>query len=163
MVVEKVLERVGKAKPKGNILVVERNPAQRTFAAATLTAAGYWVAEAEDSWQAFSLCESLARPLHLLAAEVSPGRDLGGVELYRHLQSLRPGMKVLYLSGVPADPALRSELQSALDAYLSKPFTGDVLLAKVGRLLDRSNETDGRLWAQSRVDWRAARSTAPGI
>jgi CheY-like chemotaxis protein len=150
-------------KSKGHILVVERNPAHRTFAAAVLVSAGYWVVEAEDPWQAFSLCESMERPLHLLAAEVSPGRDLGGVELFRHLSVLRPGLKVLYLSSVPADSALRVELQSALDSYLSKPFTREDLLAKVARLLSPEHIGKGRIWANGRADWRPTGEPAPGV
>lgn len=149
-------------KTKGNILVVERNPAQRTFAAALLAAEGYWVAEAEDAWQAFSLCESLGRPLHLLAAEVGPGRDQGGVELYRHLHVLRPELKALYLASVPADPSLRLELETALDSYLSKPFTREALLDKVERLLSKGRGEVRQLSARRRTDWLPAEEPAPG-
>lgn len=149
-------------KTKGNILVVEQNPAQRTLAAALLSAEGYWVAEAEDAWQAFSLCESLGRPLHLLAAEVGPGRDQGGVELYRHLHVLRPGLKVLYLSSVPAELSLRLELQAALDSYLSKPFTREALLDKVARLLSYGRGEKRRMWTRRKTDWLPAEEPAPG-
>lgn len=145
-----------------NILVVGHNPVLRGFAAAALASAGYGIHEAEDSWQAFALCESLERPLHLLVAEVCPGRDMGGVELYRHLRVLRPALKALYLSQVPSDPALRMELQAALDSYLSIPYSREGLLAKVSRLLVPGAAGSRKLWATRREDWAPAGESAPG-
>ncbi|MDQ3002731.1 MAG: response regulator [Fibrobacterota bacterium] len=124
-----------KIRGKGNILLVERDTALREFVSRTLIREGYRVFGCEDGYGAFLLSESLSLPLHLLLAEVVVGIDISGVELSRHLQVLRPGLRVLYLSTVPADPALRMELQSALDSYLSKPFSGPDLLSKVERLL----------------------------
>jgi CheY-like chemotaxis protein len=152
---------IGRAKSR-NILVVGSDPTQRGFAAAVLASAGYGVHEAGDSWQAFAQCESLDRPLHLLVAEVCPGRGPGGVELFRHLRVLRPAMKALYLSNVPSDPALRMELQSALDSYLSIPFSREGLLAKAARLLEREGAGNRKLWAKGREDWAPAGEPAPG-
>lgn len=151
----------GSTKNKGNILLVEKDAGIRGFAASVLAGDGYGVFETEDAFQAFTLSESLTPPLHLLAAEVTAGSDLGGVELSRHLQVLRPGLKVLYLSSVPADPALREELQGALDSYLSKPFTRESLLAKVAKLLAAGREDGKRLWKKPRMDWRPAAEPAP--
>lgn len=126
------------ARSKGNILLVDRDPEVRDQVTRVLLPEGYSVFPAEDGYRAFVLSESLDRPLHLLLAEVRVGADLSGVELARHLQVLRPGLLVLYLSTVPGNPELRRELQAALDTYLSKPFPGDALLAKVGRLMEKS-------------------------
>ncbi|HKP95982.1 MAG TPA: response regulator [Fibrobacteria bacterium] len=127
-----------KFRGKGNILLVERDPELRAFIGLTLTREGYAVFETEDGYQAFLLSETLAQPLHLLLAEVLVGEGLSGVELARHLQVLRPGLSVLYLSTIPANPDLRRELQAMLDSYLSKPFTGEDLVAKVGILMEKS-------------------------
>jgi two-component system response regulator PrrA len=137
------MEIQSKARGKGNVLLVENDPAMREEAARTLRQAGYGVFEAEDGYQAFLLSESLAQPLHLLVAEVRVGADLSGVELARHLRVLRPGMLVLYLSTIPGNPQLRKELQAALDTYLSKPFSPEALLSKTDVLMEKSRARTG--------------------
>lgn len=144
-----------KYRGKGNILLVERDPILRESVSRTLTGEGYVVYACEDGFRAFVLCESLAQPLHLLLAEVLTGADMSGVEFSRNLKILRPGLRVLYLSAVPADPSLRMELQAALDSYLSKPFTARDLVGKVERLLAKNPVRGvgaGRN-AEGRRDW----------
>ncbi len=131
-------------RSEGNILLVERDPALRAFVSRTLTEAGYVVFESEDGYQAFLLSESLTQPVHLLVAEVDLGIDPGGVELSRHLQVLRPGLRVLFLSTVPTNPDLRRELQAMLDSYLSKPFTAGDLLDKVRAQMEKCRANPGR-------------------
>ena len=127
-----------KSMGKGNVLLVERDPGTRASVNRVLTQAGYVVSACEDGYQAFLLSETLEQPLHLLIAEVRVGKDLSGVELARHLQVLRPGLRVLYLSTIPANPDLRRELQTVLDSYLSKPFEDGLLLAKAEALMEKS-------------------------
>lgn len=120
---------------RGNILLAEKDPVLRAAIRRALLRAEYAVFEAEDGHQAFLISETLSLPLNLLLTDAVLDRHLNGVELSRHLRILRPGLRVLYLSGVPADPSLRRELESKLDSYLSKPFTADGLLGKVETLL----------------------------
>lgn len=129
---------------KGNILLVEREAELRAFINRVLTEAGYVVFECADGYQAFLLSEALTQPLHLLLAEVDLGIEPGGVELSRHLQVLRPGLRVLFLSTVPTNPGLRKELQAMLDSYLSKPFSSQDLLAKVEALMAKNRANPGR-------------------
>lgn len=141
-------------RSKGNILLVERDPALRAAVSRALTEAGYVVFECADGYQAFLLSEALTQPLHLLIAEVDLGIDPGGVELSRHLQVLRPGLRVLFLSTVPTNPDLRRELQAMLDSYLSKPFTAADLLDKVRAQMEKSRANPGR--KGNRMERRAA-------
>lgn len=166
----------GKYRGKGNIVLVERDPVLRAYVTLTLAREGYGVFECEDGYQAFLLSETLEQPLHLLLAEVVVGADISGVELSRHLQVLRPGLKVLYLSTVPSNPALRRELQSVLDSYLSKPFTGPELIAKVERLMLKGRAAGSPIGGKmegrtilgfgngdssgNKEDWRAAKEPA---
>jgi DNA-binding response OmpR family regulator len=147
-----------RGRGKGNILLVEREAELRAFISGILTDAGYVVFESADGYQAFLLSESLTQPLHLLLAEVDLGAEIGGVELSRHLQVLRPGLKVLFLSTVPANPELRRELQAMLDSYLSKPFTEAALLAKVDRMMEkgRAGGNAARGGSLTRMEQRVA-------
>jgi DNA-binding response OmpR family regulator len=145
---------------KGNILLVEREAELRAFINRVLTEAGYVVFECADGYQAFLLSEALKQPLHLLLAEVDLGIEPGGVELSRHLQVLRPGLRVLFLSAVPTHPGLRRELQAMLDSYLSKPFSSLDLLGKVEALMAKSRANPGR---RDGMDQRAAPAAAKPV
>lgn len=134
----------GKFRSKGNILLVERDSGVRAFVSRILTEVGYVVFESADGFQAFLLSESLTQPIHLLVAEVDLGTEPGGVELSRHLQVLRPGLRVLFLSTVPANPDLRRELQAMLDSYLSKPFQAADLVRKVDAQMEKYRSNPGR-------------------
>ncbi|GEM_PF-2254867 len=138
------MEIESRLRNKGNILLVERDAGLRATVGADLRAEGYSVFECADGYEAFLLSETLAQTLHLLVAEVDLGIDLGGVELSRHLQVLRPGLRVLFLSTVPANPDLRRELQAMLDSYLSKPFSSADLLAKVEAQMEKCRANPGR-------------------
>jgi DNA-binding response OmpR family regulator len=138
------MQGIAKFRSKGNILLVERDAALRALVGRTLTEAGYVVFESSDGYQAFLLSESLTQPVHLLVSEVDLGMEPGGVELSRHLQVLRPGLRVLFLSTVPTNPDLRRELQAMLDSYLSKPFTAADLLDKVAAQMEKCRANPGR-------------------
>src|SRR5690606_16273428 len=143
-----------KTRNEGNILLVEREPALRISIRHALIGEGYTVFEAEDGHQAFLLSENLIQPINLLVADVMLERGLNGVELSRHLRVLRPGLRVLYLSGVPANPSLRLELQARLDSYLPKPFTRAGRLGKVSRLMHRGPAASGQCRPASRPEPR---------
>ena len=93
------MRTISKARTKGNILLVERDPELRAFVSRTLGMEGYTVFESEDGYQAFLLSETLERPLHILLAEVVVGADLSGVELALHMREHFPECKVLLISG----------------------------------------------------------------
>jgi PAS domain S-box-containing protein len=114
------------------VLVVEDNPLVRAVTCRTLTAAGYQVVEvatAEDALQE----EARGEPIELVVTDVVlPG--LNGRELADRLQSERPGLKILFVSGYTGGAMVDSDVPA--DAYLQKPFTPDALLGRVRDLLD---------------------------
>jgi two-component system, cell cycle sensor histidine kinase and response regulator CckA len=61
---------------------------------------------------------------------IMPG--MGGCELERELCPLRPGMKVLYISGYPEAAGEGAATEVLL---FRKPFSGGALLAKVREVL----------------------------
>ncbi len=123
---------------KANILLVETDARLRDEVSEALTLEGYLVFAAADGHEAFILSEAIAHPIHLIITDVILDAHLNGVDLARHLHVFRPGLKVLYLSGVPADESIRLDLQAELDTYVSKPFQSQTLLEKTARLLGRA-------------------------
>jgi CheY-like chemotaxis protein len=119
--------------PRGGsetVLVAEDEPALRENVTRVLREAGYHVLAAPDGTAAIAEAERYRLTIDLLVTDgVMPG--MLGREVAERLLSLRPGLRVLYMSGYA--PAI----MSAPGLYaLSKPFTDGELLASVRRILD---------------------------
>jgi len=72
---------------------------------------------------------------------VLPGTS--GHDMAQRLASLRPGVRVLYMSGYP-DGAIRQHgLRESEIAFLQKPFTPDALARAVRQALDAPGEGRG--------------------
>lgn len=116
------------------ILLVEDDRRVRQLIGEMLRRRGYQVVEAGSGREAVNLVEQDPLALDLLVADVvmprMSGRVLAGI-----VSSLRPGIKVLYISGYP-EAQLRQHGVSPLEAnLLQKPFTQEELIRKVEELL----------------------------
>ena len=117
------------------VVLAEDDGSVREFARMVLERAGYTVLEAADGAAALARVERHAGPVDALVTDVvMPG--LGGRELVARVSALRPGVRVLYLSGYTPDAVLRDGVETAAVAYLQKPFTPAALAAKVREVLD---------------------------
>jgi two-component system cell cycle sensor histidine kinase/response regulator CckA len=140
-----VRERVASGKsspnlflmPKGaeTVLLVEDEVGVRALARHILSGCGYTVLEAGDGREAVRLVEAHTGPLHLLASDVVMP-NFGGRQLAERVDALRPGIKVLFLSGYTDDAVVRHGVLEADFAFLQKPFTPSGLAVKVRDVLD---------------------------
>ena len=117
------------------ILVVEDDASVRALVSRSLKQFGYRVLESPDGPTAVSLCESHAGPIHLVISDVVMPM-MGGRLVADALQSLRPGIRLLFISGYTDDAVVRHGVLHEHMAYLQKPFTPDALARKVRAVLD---------------------------
>ena len=122
--------------PKGSevVLLVEDEDAVRKLARMILETGGYTVLDARNGREGLALCEAHEGPIDLLVTDVVMP-ELGGRELAEGALKLRPGMKVLFMSGHTQDVVLKEGVQKGA-AFLQKPFTPAGLAQKVRETLD---------------------------
>jgi PAS domain S-box-containing protein len=122
--------------PRGSetLLLVEDEDAVRALARHVLTACGYTVLEAADGRDAVQVAERHAGSIDLVVSDVVMPH-LGGRQLVERLVAVRPGMKVLFLSGYTDYAVVRHGVLEADHAFLQKPFTPTALAQKVRDVL----------------------------
>ncbi len=124
------------ARPDGeSILLVEDDQSIRELAAEVLREQGYRVIEAASSEEAVGLFKSAGQVNLLLTDVVMSGMD--GHQLANVLAGLQPGLKVLYMSGYSEKGAVQQGLLQPGRSFLPKPFSPEVLIAKVGEILTK--------------------------
>jgi CheY-like chemotaxis protein len=118
-----------------SILLVEDAQRVRAVVREILEMSGYTVLEARHGVEALEVSNRHAGTIHLLLTDVVMPQ-MSGRELSQRLATLRPGLKVLYMSGYTDDAIVRHGVLAAGIAFLSKPFTPDALALKVREVLD---------------------------
>jgi PAS domain S-box-containing protein len=117
------------------ILLVEDEPQLRGLAARILRSRGYSVLEAGDGREALRLLENPRGRIDLLLTDVVLPK-MGGRALADRATALRPGLRVLFMSGYTDDVILQHRLLEQGIALLQKPFTADAIARKVRETLD---------------------------
>jgi hypothetical protein len=117
------------------ILVVEDDPGVRELVCMMLASKGYTVLTAQHPSDAESVCQRHSGNIHLLLTDmILPGAS--GREVATRVGSLRPGIKVLYMSGYTDDALIRDHGLDESFAFLQKPFSQGSVAAKVREVLD---------------------------
>ena len=128
--------RTGVQRGSETLLVVEDEEGVRELMQAWLESHGYRVLTAGNGVEALDACEAFDGPIDLVVADmVMPA--MGGPALARKLKPLRPGLKVMFMSGyADATPGDRDVLDEPT-LFLQKPFALSVLVDKVREALDQ--------------------------
>jgi two-component system, cell cycle sensor histidine kinase and response regulator CckA len=122
---------------RGNetVLVVEDDEQVRAFVRDVLHRSGYRVLEAQNGGEAFLIAEQHPGRVHLLLTDVALPR-MSGRDLSKRIQQMRPGLRVLYVSGYTRDAAIERGSLDRDAPFLSKPVTHEQLLHQVRSVLD---------------------------
>ncbi|MFA6317744.1 MAG: PAS domain S-box protein [Elusimicrobiota bacterium] len=123
------------AQGRETILLVEDEASVMRLGTKILAGLGYAVLSAADGPSALAVMRERGADIALLVTDVvMPG--LNGRDLARQAANLRPGLKVLYMSGHPDDAIVEHGVLEPGLAFLYKPFTGHGLALKVRTVLD---------------------------
>jgi PAS domain S-box-containing protein len=116
------------------VLVVEDQAEVREYAVTVLKEYGYRVIDAETANDALRCCEWERDPIHLLLTDVVMPK-MSGRELADRLKKVRPGIKVLFMSGYTDDVILRHGMLEEGVQFIEKPFSPEKLAGKVRAVL----------------------------
>ena len=122
--------------PRGNetIMLVEDHDQVRAFTATLLRRKGYEVLEARNGQEALTLATGHnARRFDLLITDVIMP-EMDGPALVQHLALVRPGLRVLYITGYSRTEAIGGLARP--ERVLGKPFSAPELLTTVRQILD---------------------------
>jgi CheY-like chemotaxis protein len=119
------------------VLVVDDEPTIRHLIDEVLDEQGYTVIGAADGAAGIKVLQSGAR-IELLITDVGLPNGMNGRQVADAARSLRPGLKVLFITGYAENAAVgNGHLEPGME-LLTKPFTMQGLSAKVAEMMNAS-------------------------
>ncbi|MCB0196702.1 MAG: PAS domain S-box protein [Anaerolineae bacterium] len=118
------------------IMLVEDEAQVQDLTRRILEQAGYTVVTARQGQAALHLAQQSTAPFHLLVTDVILPGGMNGQQLAEAVTAVRPGIKVLYISGYTNNVIMRHGVLDPDKEFLEKPFTPEALRRKVRAVLD---------------------------
>ncbi len=126
-------EAAGGLRGHETVLLVEDQVEVREYAIAALKAYGYQVVTAQNAGEALLLFEH-GRSVDLVLTDVVMP-NMSGRELANRLEKLRPGIKVLFMSGYTDDAVAQYGVLDLNSRFIQKPFSPEQLAVKIRKVL----------------------------
>jgi len=128
------MSQVLAAETRPTVLVVDDEEDLRDIMRRMLERRGFATLTAADSKEAIAACREHPGEIDILVTDLGlPG--VSGGELSRAAIELRPGMRVVYISGLPKDIAVADGLIDEDALLVKKPFTADLLIEALRSVL----------------------------
>jgi two-component system cell cycle sensor histidine kinase/response regulator CckA len=121
------------------ILLAEDEPAILKLTATMLECQGYTVLTASTPGEAARLATEHRGEIQLLMTDVVMP-EMCGLDLSKKLMSIRPGIRLLFISGYTADVIAHHGVLEDGVHFIQKPYSMEDLAAKVREVLDGSGD-----------------------
>ncbi len=123
--------------PEGHghvIMVVEDDPIVRDLVSKELSRLGFEIITASNGDDALERCRSYSGEISLVITDIMmPG--MHGIELSRELQKLRPGLKIVAITGYSLQENEQDSEGTGIVTWIQKPFNMNTLSSAIGRAL----------------------------
>lgn len=128
-------------KGEGVVLLAEDDRSVRRLVVTELGRRGFTVLDAEDGRAALELFLQHQDTIDLVVTDVVMPR-MNGADLAKEVEKIRPGTKVLFISGHPERAGSGVDPTGATN-LLMKPFTADTLAARIKGMITGKEDADG--------------------
>jgi two-component system, cell cycle sensor histidine kinase and response regulator CckA len=128
------IEPIGRGE---KVLIVEDEPAVRSWVASTIAGLGYTPLEVADGNAALRILEA-DRAVAVLFTDVMLPGGMTGLELADAARRLRPALRVLFTSGYSEDLNARSAAASSDLPFLAKPYRKHALASLLEAIMGRT-------------------------
>jgi signal transduction histidine kinase/ActR/RegA family two-component response regulator len=118
----------------GTVMVVEDEDSVRGYLREFLGSRGLNVLAAAQGQEALEIASLYPGEIDVLLTDVVMP-NMSGRELAERLSAMRPGLKVLFISGYTDDAILQHGVLDGGTEFMNKPFSPPVLLQKIKELL----------------------------
>ncbi|PIR34516.1 MAG: DNA-binding response regulator [Alphaproteobacteria bacterium CG11_big_fil_rev_8_21_14_0_20_44_7] len=119
---------------KNTILIIDDEPQIRKFLRITLEADGFKTEEAENGAQGIRMASSIKPDLVLLDLGLP---DMDGTEVIPHIRDWSQ-LPIIVVSVRDQDKDVVQALDLGADDFMSKPFSADVLIARINSALRKA-------------------------
>ena len=123
------------ARSDYKILLVEDEASVKELTKRMLEQQGYEVIATTSPNKAISLAKDFTGKIHLMIVDVVMP-EMTGRELSKNLQSLRPDLKLLLMSGYTADVIAHHGILDENIHFIQKPFSSKKLAGKIQEALN---------------------------
>ncbi len=114
--------------------MIEDEEGVRSLVRVALATGGYTVLEARDPESALAMCVKHQGKIHLLLTDVVMPQ-MSGPAAAEKIAALRPGIKILFMSGYTDDSIIHHGVMSHDMPFIQKPFTPLALRKKIREVL----------------------------
>ncbi len=121
------------------ILLLEDEPEIREMGKEMLEILGYKVVTAATGQEALDIVVRHGDSVDLLVTDVVMPR-MNGYEVARQIQNIRPGMRVLFISGYPAEVIAQKGVLKKEVNFLHKPFSLKDMERKINEVLHKKED-----------------------
>lgn len=115
------------------VLLVDDDELVRWALMEMLSDAGYEVVETGDPVDALGLPEHLGPP-DVLITDIDLHSELNGFEVASYAHQLWPKVRIILVSGLPADHVHARQPLDPRDRFIQKPLSADRLLGTIAQL-----------------------------